>query len=65
MRLPKIFTPDGFGVLLEAAIRLSFASGTAFALAIGQFALAAVLAAVTVGMFLRFWRLRRRGGRAR
>lgn len=63
MRIPKAFTPDGFGVLLEAAIRLSFASGTAFAIVVGQFVLAAVLAAVTIGMFLRFWRLRRRAKR--
>ena len=63
MRMPKAFTPDGFGVLLEAAIRLSFASGTAFAIAVGQFVLAAVLAAVTIGMFLRLWRLRRRAKR--
>ncbi len=48
--------------VVEFAVMLGFGSGAAFAVAVGQFVLAVVLALVAIGIFLRFkrGRLRRR-----
>ena len=47
---------ESFIYFLEAGLRLSVVSGAAVAAALGKFLLAGFLAALAVGMFLRFWR---------
>ena len=63
MKPKRFLNPEAFGLALEAAVRLGLVSSSAVALAVGQIALAIVLALVALGMFLRFWRLRRRRGK--
>jgi hypothetical protein len=47
---------EGSAYLLEAAVRLGLVSGAAVAAFLGHAVLALVLAALALGMFVRFWR---------
>ena len=47
---------ESMAQLIDGAIRLGLISGSAIALALGQFLLAGILAVLAFGMFLRFKR---------
>jgi hypothetical protein len=47
---------EGVGVFLESAVRIGLVSSAGIALLFGQIALAGVLAALALGLFLRLWR---------
>jgi hypothetical protein len=56
-KLPPFFvSAEGAAVFFEAAIRFGLLGGASLTAALGQFMLAAVLALIALGMFVRLWR---------
>jgi hypothetical protein len=62
-RLSQLLSPEGLGLLVDLLLRAGLVSGAVLAVAMGKLMLAAMLAAIALGMFLRVWRTARRSKR--